>query len=234
MNSLKSFLLWCVLLVLWSSFFYEQEAGAVLQKHFEAIGEQTLKQIQGVHATGRLQRSAGSDLYFKMYVKGNDRVRVEWSDGARRWVEVYSNGSGWSNKAGQVSPLLGQDLYNLGWLAKFMSPLRGIDPQQVRLGESTVDGEQFYNLQIDGGNSKIEYLVDKTSFLLAYQRLSVAGASDLVPQQVSYEKFKGVADARVATIFLIKTNDGTGEIVREMIFDDLVFGYPVPDSLFEL
>lgn len=207
---------------------------SLLKKHYEVIGDQALKAIPGVLVKGRLLLSSGDDRYFKMYIKGHERIRVEWSHAGVDWVEIYKEGQAWSNRNGRVDQLGGQDVYNLLWLSKFTSPLRDVRKQEVLLTESQIEGDSFYNLSVSGANSKTEYLIDKESYLLIYQRLSVREGSELIPQEIGYEKFKDAGGGKLATVFIIKTNDGTGEEVQEMIFDDLVLGYPVPLSLFQM
>ena len=201
----------------------------LLQEYYRAIGKEQYERIPSIYIKGRLIPASGPEVYFKSYVKSPDQLRMEWAEGGKRWIEIYNKGKGWSESGEEVNSLDGQALFNLALLAKYTAPLRGLAPGKLTAGEITVDEKPFDALVLQLKNEKIEYLFDKKTHLLAFQRISVSENSELIPMEIQYQKYRDLGGIKIAFVYKIKTNTTTSEL----LFDELVLGYPAPASLFD-
>lgn len=201
----------------------------LLSGHFEAIGEEKLSAIPSVFVKGRLSTPSGGDVYFKLYCKRQEQLRVEWAQGSERWVEILDGKTAWQIRNGAATELSVQDLYKLKRLSKVASPLRGFSAAELLPAEEKVEGKSFFKLIKHKESEKIEYLLDKESHLLAYERMSVKNGSKLKPLEIAYHNYRDFGGIKLATLYIL--NDGYTK--QELVFDEIVLGYPAPATLFQ-
>lgn len=217
------------LLLLFTAFSQVMPVEELLQEYYSAVGKEQYERIPSIYVKGRLVPASGPEVYFKSYVKSPDQLRVEWANGGNRWIEIYNKGMGWRKNGEEVNPLNGQALFNLALLAKYTSPLRGLAPETLTAGEIKVDEEYFDALELQLENEKIEFLFDNETHLLAFQRISVSEDSELIPMEIQYQKYRDLGGIKIAFAYKIRTNTTTSEL----LFDELVLGYPAPSSFFD-
>lgn len=215
--------------LLFTAFLQVMPVEALLQEYYRAVGKEQYERIPSIYVKGRLIPASGPEVYFKSYVKSPDQLRIEWAEGGNRWIEIYNYGKGWSKNGEEVNPLNGQALFSLALLAKYTSPLRDLVPEKLTAGEIKVDEEYFDALELQLENEKVEFLFDKETHLLAFQRISVSENSELIPMEIQYQKYRDLGGIKIAFAYKIRTNASTSEL----LFDELVLGYPAPASLFD-
>ena len=212
-----------------ASFLQIMPVEEILHEYFLTVGKEQYERIPSIYIKGRLIPASGPEVYFKSYVKNPHQLHIEWAEGGKRWTEIYNKGSGWSKNGEVVNTLNGQALFNLALWAKYTFPLQGLPPENFTAGEITVDDENFDALELPLANEKIEYLFDKKTHLLVYQRISVSENSELIPMEIQYQKYRDLGGIKIAFTYKIRTNTTTSEL----LFDELVLGYPAPASLFD-
>lgn len=214
---------------------YAQTLQNVLDKHFEAIGQKKLleKKTYQIEAT---VTQMGMEIPMVMKMKRPNKFRMEMEMQGQKMIQAYNGEKGWmiapwvsSEPQDLTGPQLEQameqadidgELYNYknkGYTAELM-------------GKEFLGDDEVFNIRLtnDEGVEKNYYLGTDDYFVKRVKGKVNAQGQEVTVEQImsDYEEVDGVM---VATKIESKSPMGSATI----IFDDLKFGAPVEDSIFE-
>lgn len=214
---------------------HAQKLQDVLDKHFEAIGQEKLleKETYAIEAT---VSQMGMEIPMVMKIKRPNKFRMEMEMQGQKMIQAYNGEKGW-----MVAP----------WISSEPQDLTGPQLDQA-MEQADIDGE-LYNYENKGYTAELmgkEFLGDDEVFNIKltndegveknyyigtddYLVKKVKGKVNAQGQEVTVEQimsdYKEVDGVMVATKIESKSPMGTATIV----FDELDFGASVDDSIFE-
>ncbi len=202
-----------------------------LDKHFEMIGDNQLQQLRTASIVGRYVSQTREPASFVAYIKYPDKIRINWTQGRVRWTDIYKEGKAITIQDGIVTELSGPESFDLLWMLRATSPLRHVDGTIVDATNEKWNSKEYYKFGISSDESSLEFLLDKTSYEIVLERIiniSAKGKKGDV-QEIKYLKYMDLGGVKVPALFILDTEEGSADL----IFDEVLLGYPVNDSVFK-
>lgn len=207
----------------------------VLDKHFEAIGQEKLleKETYEIEAT---VNQMGMEIPMVMKMKRPNKFRMEMEMQGQKMIQAYDGEKGWVI-APWVSPepqdLTGPQLEQAMEQADIDGELYNYKAKGYTaelLGKEFLGDDEVYNIKLsnDEGVEK-NYYIGTDDYLVkrVKGKVNTQGQEVTVEQIMSdYEEIDGVM---IATKIESKSPMGNAVIT----FDDLKFGAPVDDAIFQ-
>jgi outer membrane lipoprotein-sorting protein len=214
---------------------YAQTLQNVLDKHFEAIGQEKLLEKETYAIKAKVSQM-GMEIPMEMKIKRPNKFRMEMEMQGQKMIQAYNGEKGW-----MIAP----------WVSSEPQDLSGPQLDQA-MEQADIDGE-LYNYKDKGYTAELmgkEFLGDDEVFNIKltndegveknyyigtddYLVKKVKGKVNAQGQEVTVEQimseYKEVDGVMVATKIESKSPMGTATIT----FEDLKFGAPVDDSIFE-
>lgn len=233
MNRWSKYLL--MFLLMSPTFSQGQNLEAVLERHFEAIGQENLMAMRSILMEAREMEGFSSGKKYtitkkypnKILVEGKwqDQTYVKAFDGTRAWTIAPWTGVHTSQlmtdrernifliDVGIGSPLYD---YGLGNTFELLGSERADDANHYVIRASMTSG--FY----------VDYLVNKKDYLIHLARVYEEEDVDKVAYEVIYKNYKNLGGVSIPFGFEKRME----RRVTSIVIDDIVFGQGAPNSLF--
>jgi len=233
MNGWSKYLL--MFLLMSPTFSQGQNLEAVLERHFEAIGQENLMAMRSILMEVREMEGFSSGKKYTITKKYPNKIRIEgkWQDqtyvkafdGTRAWTIAPWTGVHTSQlmtdrernifliDVGIGSPLYD---YGLGNTFELLGSERADDANHYVIRASMTSG--FY----------VDYLVDKKDYLIHLARVYEEEDVDKVAYEVIYKNYKNLGGVSIPFGFEKRME----RRVTSIVIDDIVFGQGAPNSIF--
>lgn len=233
MNRWSKYLL--MFLLMSPTFSQGQNLEAVLESHFEAIGQENLMAMRSILMEAREMEGFSSGKKYTITKKYPNKIRIEgkWQDqtyvkafdGTRAWTIAPWTGVHTSQlmtdrernifliDVGIGSPLYD---YGLGDTFELLGSERADDANHYVIRASVTSG--FY----------VDYLVDKKDYLIHLARVYEEEDVDKVAYEIIYKNYKNLGGVSIPFGFEKRME----RRVTSIVIDDIVFGQGAPNSIF--
>ncbi|MDD2382476.1 MAG: outer membrane lipoprotein-sorting protein [Mariniphaga sp.] len=205
----------------------------ILDKHFEAIGQEKLSNIKTYSVQATIKQM-GMEIPMNMKMMRPNKFRMEMEMQGMKIIQAYDGEKGWmiappSNEPVDLSgPQLDQamDQANIdGELYNYSE--KGFTASLV--GKVNVDGSPMFNIKLTGkdGNSK-NYFIDAESYMIRKVKAKVSAQGQEVEVEQNMNDYKKIDGIMMATSIESKTPMGIATIV----FNEIKFEENIDDSIF--
>lgn len=214
---------------------YAQTLQDVLDKHFEAIGQEKLleKETYAIEAT---VSQMGMEIPMVMKMKRPNKFRVEMEMQGQKMVQVYNGEKGWMLApwvSSEPQELTGPQLEQAMEQADIDGELYNYQDKGFSaelLGKEFLNNGEVFNIKLTGNNG-----VEKNYYIGAddYLVKKVTGKVNAQGQEVTVEQimseYKDIDGMKVVSKIETKSPMGNATID----FKNYKFGAPLNDSIFE-
>ncbi len=213
---------------------HAQNLQDVLDKHFNAIGQEKLLEKETYTVEASIEQM-GMEIPMTMKLKRPNKFRMEMEMQGQKMVQAYDGENGWM-VAPWMSPepqeLSGAQLSQAMDQANFDGELYNYKEKGTEaslIGKVNVDGTPMYNIKLTDKNGTVKnYFVDADDYLIRKikAKVNAQGQEVEVEQNLTgYEEFDGV---KMPTKIESKNPMGTAVIN----FKEIKFNEPMDDALF--
>lgn len=208
----------------------------VLQKYYNAIGQEKLSQVKTLSQVGKISQPNG-DSEFEMKFKRPFKVRMDIFIQGQKLIQAYDGKNAWAYApfTGKNEPidLQGDQVKQLEKQADFEGLLFNWKKKLAKLepdGMDKVNGEDVYRLKATKkeGSSVYVYLSTKTHFLIkTAEQISTPQGSGLA--EITYSKYKSTSGINMPYEVNFSMN---GQSITKFKFDKIEFNAPIDDAVF--
>ncbi|MEZ5070811.1 MAG: outer membrane lipoprotein-sorting protein [Bacteroidales bacterium] len=215
-----------------------QEADKILEKHFKAMGQETLLKVKTVQATGTASMM-GMTTGFEMKAKRPNKVHVKIDIQGMTIVQAFDGETAW-----MINPMMGSSTPQAvtGPEAQTLKDQANLDGQLWNYkekgstleleGSESLGGKDAHVLKLTRSNGNVErYFIDKESNLLVMVRVTapVNGSPTTMETHLSdYKDFDGYK------MPMITQQKMGGQTVTTITMTDVKINDPVEDSVFSM
>lgn len=212
-----------------------QNLQQVLDKHFEAVGQDKLlgKEVQLFEMT---VEQMGMKIPMSMTLKRPNKFRMEMEVQGQKMIQVYNGEQGWmiAPWIGQMpQELTGPELNQAMEQANFDGELynhadNGYEASLI--GKVNVDGNPMYNVQLTGSDASVKnYFIDANDYLVKRIKSNIKSQGQTVETEVNITDYKEIDGIVVPARMETKNPMGNASIT----FEEITFDEKVDDSVFE-
>jgi outer membrane lipoprotein-sorting protein len=232
----KSILTTVVFLLVSSvSFVQAQNLKEILDKHFNAIGQDKLAKVKTYSIRAKVNQM-GMEIPMEMKMKKPNKFRMEMDMMGQKMIQVYNGEKGWVMApwiSSEPQELAGAELDQAMAQADIDGELYHYKEKghQVELaGKENIDGIDMYNLKLTDKNGNIKnYYIDADKYLISQVKATAVSMGQEVTVTQKMEGYKDFDGIKIATKIISKTPMGDAEILME----DIKLGTDIDDSIFE-
>ena len=216
-----------------------QTLDGILEKHFEAAGQEKLMATNGIYLNAKVDQM-GMEIPMEMKVKRPDKFAINMEAQGQKITQVYNGEKGWLMVPGiasepqeltgdmltqakqQPETLLEGDLYNYekkGSTAKFV-------------GKVNLDGHEAFRIKLttSDGNER-EYFINADTYLIEKANATVSQGGQTVNVEQILSDYKTIDGITMPMKIVQNSPIGNMSIVIEEIrfnenFDDSIFDKP--------
>lgn len=214
----------------------EKKRDEILSKHFKAVGQKKLEDINTIKMQGKTQ-TQGQEFQFTMYMKEPNKIRNEVPMQGQKMIQAFDGEDGW-RIAPWVSPepqdLSGQQLEQFKKSANIRGDLYNWKEKGHKLeylGEEEMEGTLAYRLRLTKKDGDIiDYYLDKETFIPLKQKTKTTFNNQEIETETffsNYEMLDGIAMP-----MSMKSSSG-GQFSSEITIDSIKFNVEISDKLFE-
>lgn len=207
----------------------------VLSRHFEAIGQEKLEDIQTIKMHGKTQ-TQGREFAFTMYMKKPNKIRNEVPMQGQKMIQVFDGENGWM-LAPWVSPepqdLSGMQLEQFKKSANIEGHLykwKENGHELEYLGKDEMEGTPVHILRLTKKDGDvIDYYLDGSTYIPLKQTTKTTYNNQEVETETffsNYEMIDGIA-------MPMSMKNTAAQFSSQITFDSIEFNADVPDKLFE-
>ena len=223
-----------VLLLLSIPTFSQSESQEILNKHFEAIGQDQWDQIDDVTIDGRMVDKDYRGYSMDLWYKRPEKIRMQGSYGGRTFIEVTDGQLAWIlapwKDQYSVQPMNFQERILLENSLSLGSPLKNLNDKLRFQGlvdyEGTVYLTYVYEVQQGEDIFRRTFYLDRKNFMLYME--TYEWGKDQHMKKV-YEKYRNYGPLSIPTA--VRFSYGNQE--RELIYDEVFIGLGIKNELFE-
>lgn len=212
-----------------------QNLQEVLDKHFEAIGQENLLEKETYTVQASIQQM-GMEIPMTMKLKRPNKFRMEMEMQGQKMIQAYNGEKGWMIApwmSTEPQDLSGAELNQAMEQANFDGELYNYEEKGTEaslIGKVNVEGTPMYNIRLTDKNGTIKnYFIDAEDYLIRKikARVNAQGQEVEVEQNLSeYEEIDGV---KMPTKIESKNPMGTAIIN----FTEISFNETLDNSIFE-
>ncbi len=216
----------CSFLAVKTSF---QSPSAVLQQHYKTIGDPVLVTLRTACIKGRYVSLTQAPITFVAYLQYPDKIKIEWRQGNTRWNDTYNSGEAWTRQNGVSTHLSNKEIFDLLWMLRSTSPIRNLDPGNIKVSQTSVYSQAFWQVTSRTDSSHVEFLLNKSGYEIALERIYNTRDEKNAAQEIKYVRYMDLGGVRVPAVFVMQTEEGTADL----IYDEVLLGYPIPEKTFD-
>lgn len=231
-SSIVTFLILLFLTV--SSNVQAQSLQEVLDKHFKAIGQESLLQKKSFEIKATVKQM-GMEIPMTMKMKRPDKFRMEMEMQGQKMIQAYDGENGWMIMPGmgtEPQSLSGPQLEQAKEQANIDGELYNYEEKgssAAFAGKVNVEGTPMFSIKLTAKDGSVKnYFIDTEKYFIRKVKVkaNIQGQEMEIEQNLSdYKEFDGVM---MATNIESKSPMGTANI----IFEEIKFGITFDDSDF--
>ncbi|WP_420582632.1 hypothetical protein [Reichenbachiella sp.] len=228
----KSFLL---LFILNPVFSQSQDLESILDRHFEAIGQENLIAMRSIVMEAREMEGFSSGKKYTITKKFPNKIRVEGKWQEQMYVKAFDGVRAWT-----IAPWTGvhtaqlmtdreRDLFVMD--VGVGSPLYdyGLGNTLQLIGSERADDANHYVIRSTMPSGfYVDYLVDKKNEQIHLARVYKEEEPDAVAYEIIYKNYKNLGGVSIPFGFEKRIE----RRVTSIVIDDIVFGQGAPNSIF--
>jgi outer membrane lipoprotein-sorting protein len=215
-----------------------QSLNDVLEKHFKAVGQEKLDDIQSFYIKAKVSQM-GMELPMEMRIKKPDMFITNIDIQGQKMVQAYDGQKGW-----MIVPMMSPDPQELAGSqldqAKEQANLDGELHNYEKKGSTAelagkvnVDGKEMYRIKLTdkAGNLK-DYFIDANTYLIAKVKSKVSAQGQTLDIEQTMSDYKTIDGITIAMKIESKSPMGSAVVTMEDIkfnekYDDAIFKQPV-------
>jgi outer membrane lipoprotein-sorting protein len=213
----------------------EKKRDEILSKHFKAVGQKKLENVESIKMMGSTQ-TQGQEFKFTMYLKEPNKIRNEVPMQGQKMIQAFDGENGWM-LAPWVGPdpqdLSGQQLEQFKKSANIRGELYNWKEKGHKLeymGEEQMEGTPVYRLRLTKKDGDvIDYYLDKGTFIPLKQKTKTTFNNQEIETETffsNYEMINGIA-------MPMSMRSSGSQFSSEITIDSIEFNVEIPDKLFE-
>jgi outer membrane lipoprotein-sorting protein len=213
----------------------ENKRDEILSKHFKAVGQEKLEDVETIKMMGSTQ-TQGREFKFTMYLKEPNKVRNEVPMQGQKMIQAYDGENGWM-LAPWASPepqdLSGEQLEQFKKSANIRGDLHNWKEKGHELeylGQDEMEGTPVYKLRLTKKDGDvIDYYLDKDSFIPLKQTTKTTINNQEIETETffsNYEMINGIA-------MPMSMRSSGGQFSSEITIDSIKFNVDISDKLFK-
>ncbi|MEO9475427.1 MAG: hypothetical protein ABJG41_07820 [Cyclobacteriaceae bacterium] len=219
--------------ILFGTFAQPQDLSTILQKHFEAHGQELWDQIGTVVIDGEWVTTEFRKFPMKLTYKQPNKVRLEGMWGRKKYAQVTNGKVAWT-----VAPWTGTSHPQLMTPLEHMTIANTFSPgSALKLYRETVnlqglelfEGELLIKLTYEDAYTAREFYLGKEDYILYWEviRSKVGQMSVVKKQYENYHNYSGLLAPTAVRFF-------AGDEEKELVFADVSLGVGAANSIFEM
>jgi outer membrane lipoprotein-sorting protein len=213
----------------------EDKRDEILSRHFEAIGQEKLEDVQTIKMHGTTQ-TQGREFEFTMYLKEPNKIRNEVPMQGQKMIQVFDGENGWM-LAPWVSPepqdLSGMQLEQFKKSANIEGDLyewKEKGHELEYLGKDEMEGTPVYKLRLTKKDGDvIDYYLDESTYIPLKQTTKTTYNNREMEMETYFSNYKMI-DGIAMPMSMRNTST---QFSSQITFDSIEFNVEVPDKLFE-
>ena len=212
-----------------------QSVNEVLEKHFEAIGQEKLVKVETYTVKAKISQM-GMDLPMVMKMKKPNKFRMEMDMMGQKMVQAYNGEKGWVIApwiSNDPQELTGAELQQAIDQADIEGELYNYESkghQAELIGKENMDGTDVYNIKLTNKNGSVKnYYIDASKNVIVQVKAKAVSMGQEVNVTQKLSDYKDIEGVLIATKITSETPMGDGVIVME----EVKFNEVVDDSIFE-
>ncbi|WP_422360494.1 hypothetical protein [Reichenbachiella sp.] len=228
----KYLFIFLLLSPMWS---HGQNLESILERHFEAIGQENLVAMRSIVMEAREMEGFSSGKKYSITKKYPNKMRIEGKWQERVYVKAFDGTRAWTiapwtgvhtaqlmtdreRNLFLVDVGIGSPLYDygLGNVLNLIGSERADDANHYVIRSTTNSG--FY----------VDYLIDKKSYMIHLVRIYEEDQIDKVAYEVIYKNYKNLGGVSIPFGFEKRIDRS----VTSIVIDDIVFGQGASNSIF--
>ena len=226
-----------VLFIILTGVTFAQTIDEILEKHFEAIGQEYVLQKNQLTAKGKIVQG-GMEIPFVSYIKRPASFRSEGTFQGMSFIQTYNGETGWSLNPfmgqSEPQPMTAEELDRMEFQADFDGPYYNYKEKghKVELaGTETMDDIEVYVIKLtrDNGDVVTSYLdAENYVILKSESKMKMQGVD--VETETIYSNYKYIDD-KILQAYEIETK-ANGQTMMQMVFEEISFDTEIDDALF--
>ena len=226
-----------ILMLLFLSFQHAetQSLDQVLNRHFEASGQDRFSKVSTVRSTGKALQM-GMELQFIQIQKRPDKMYLEIDIQGMKMIQAYDGERGWAVEP-WVTPdpreLAGPELRNVGQMASIDSDLvnwREKGHQLEFMGKESFDGKDIFRLKlIKSEGETYQFFIDSESYLVVRMVTQTNYEGNVVEGETILSDYRNVDGIRVP--FKIESRYG-GQTLMTNLIEKVEFDVVIEEKVF--
>jgi outer membrane lipoprotein-sorting protein len=157
-----------------------QDPGEILDKHFKAIGQEKILEVQTVISKGTLEQM-GMEIPFKSITKRPGKAYLEMNIQGSKMITAYDGVNGWAVQPMMGTPdpvdLAGEELRPMKEMADLDGSLWNYEEkghQLELLGTQDLEGSEVYVLKVTRNDGHVfHYYLDTEKYLILMMKFSM-------------------------------------------------------------
>lgn len=212
-----------------------QNLQEVLDKHFEAVGQEELLEKETYTIQASIEQM-GMEIPMTMKLKRPDKFRMEMEIQGQKMVQAYNGEKGWMIApwmSSEPQDLSGAELSQAMDQANFDGELYNYKEKGTEaslIGKVNVEGTPMYNLKLTDKNGTIKnYFIDAEDYLIKKVKARVNAQGQEVEVEQNLSEYKEYGGVKMPTKIESKNPMGTAVIT----FKEISYNESIDDSIFE-
>lgn len=207
----------------------------ILERHFEALGQENLIAMRSIMLEAREMEGFSSGKKYSITKKYPNKIRLEGKWQEQLYVKAFDGTRAWT-----IAPWTGvhsaqlmtdreRDLFLLD--AGIGSPLYdyGLDNTLNLIGSERADDANHYVIRSTMPSGFfVDYLVDKKDYLIHLARVYDEEGLGKIAFEIIFKNYKNLGGVSIPFGFEKRSD----RRVTSIVIDDIVFGQGAPNSIF--
>lgn len=204
-----------------------QSLNDVLEKHFEAVGQEKLANASSFHIKAKISQM-GMELPMSMKIKKPNMFRVEMEMQGQKMVQAFDGETGWMI-APWISPdpteLAGDQLKQAMDQADIEGELYNYEKKGHEIdfiGKVNADGKEAFKLKLTNEDGTVKnYFIDASSYLLVKVKAKITANGQTVDVEQRMTDYKTINGVTMA--MKIESDSPMGSavvLIEEFILDE--------------
>lgn len=207
----------------------------VLEKHFEAVGQQKLMETKTFEIKAKISQM-GMEFPMEMKMKKPEMFLVTMTMQGQEMVQAFDGETGWMIApwiSAEPQALTGEQLKQAKEQASLEGELYNFEQKGSIadfVGKVNLDGKEAYKIKLStsDGNTK-DYYIDGKTYLISKVKAKISSQGQTVDVEQTMGDYKTIGGITLATKTETKSPMGMAVILME----EVKFDQPIDDAIFK-
>ncbi len=216
---------------------HAQTINEVLEKHFNAVGQEKLSDIKSFYIKAKVSQM-GMEMPMEMKIKKPDLFLMTVDVQGQKIMQAFDGQKGWMiipMMSPDPQPLEGDQLAQVKQQVNMEGELynyteKGSTAELV--GKVNIEGNELYRIKLTTADGNVkEYFIDTKTYYINRVKAKVSGQGQTVDVEQIMGDYKTIDGITMPMKIETKSPMGTGAIIMEEVrynenFDDAIFKQP--------